>query len=332
MKKSRVLVMVLSLILVFAVSLSGLTAKKKVIRIGNIQNPDQAISLACVRFAELVKEKTKGSIEVKVLPNSQLGDALTQIQSVKMGTLEAFIDGVGWLGQLVSDYYLLATPFAMKDIEQCVTVMKSEVGAEIAEKMRKQHGLRVVNQTDWHRLPRHILSKKPIYTVDDLKGIKLRVAEVVINIEAWKAQGVSPTPIAFSETYLALQQGVADAMECPLDMIYTQKFHEVAKYITLTGHQPELCGLIMNEKYFQKLTRAEQKAIIEAAAEAGQFNNQILYSMQGEFMEKMKKEGVTFITVNPQEFVEKGKNVPPTLEERGIWSKGLYEKVLKVLQ
>jgi tripartite ATP-independent transporter DctP family solute receptor len=319
----------LLVIFVLVLSLSNMATATKILRIGNIQNPDQAVNQACLKFGELVKKKTNGSIEVKVFPNSQLGNATTQIQSVKMGTLDAFVDGVGWLSQLVSDFNLPLTPYAMKSVEQSVHVMQGEIGQEMAEKLRKQYGLRMID-VSWKRLPRHLLSKRPVRTVNDLKGLKLRVAEAVINIEAWKAMGASPTPIAFSEVYLALQQGIVDAMECPLDMIYTQKFHEVAKYLSLTGHLSEPSAFIMNEKYFQGLTPKEQKAIFEAAAEAGKLNNKMLTAKEKEVMELMKKEGVIFIKVNRQEFIDKCKNVPAIIEEKGLCTKGLYERAMKV--
>jgi tripartite ATP-independent transporter DctP family solute receptor len=321
----------LSLVMVFvlAFALFGIADAAKVIRIGHIMAMDQPHHLALVKFAEMVKKETKGSIEVKIFPNSQLGSALTQIQSVKMGTLDAFLDGVGWYGQLIGDYYLPATAFAFRDWDHCIKVMTGPIGQEMADKLEKQHGLKVLDQ-NWLRLPRHLLSRKPVKSVADVKGLKIRIPELTSYIEPWKALGASPTPIAFSEVYLALQQGVVEAMECPVDLIYTQKLHEPAKYLILTAHQAEPGNLVMNAKLYNSLSSKEQKIIMKAAKEAGEYNNKLTQDNEQSVINKMKAEGVTFIEVNRAEFVEKAKDVPKMLEAKGLWSKGLYEKAMKV--
>jgi tripartite ATP-independent transporter DctP family solute receptor len=246
-----------------------------------------------------------------------------------MGTLDAFLDGVGWYGQLIGDYYLPATAFAFRDWDHCIKVMTGPIGQEMADKLEKQHGLKVLDQ-NWLRLPRHLLSRKPVKSVADVKGLKIRIPELTSYIEPWKALGASPTPIAFSEVYLALQQGVVEAMECPVDLIYTQKLHEPAKYLILTAHQAEPGNLVMNAKLYNSLSSKEQKIIMKAAKEAGEYNNKLTQDNEQSVINKMKAEGVTFIEVNRAEFVEKAKDVPKMLEAKGLWSKGLYEKAMKV--
>lgn len=326
--KKLALVMVTFLMVTLTFSPFETANAVKVIRIGHIQNQEHPHHLALVKFAELVKQKTGGSVEVRVLPNSQLGDALTQIQSVKMGTIEAFLDGVGWYGQFIGDYYLFATAFAMKDWNYCVKVMEGPVGQEIANKLLKQEGLKTINQT-WYRLPRQLLARKPIRSVADVNGIKMRIPALTSYIQSWKALGASPTPIPFSEVYLALQQGVVDAMESPIDNIYTQKLHEVAKYLMLTYHQYEPGNLVMNAKFFNSLSNKEQKAVMEAADEAQAYNNKLTFANEKTVLDKFRNEGVTIIEVDREEFVNKCKNVPLQLEEKGLWTKGLYAKVMQ---
>jgi tripartite ATP-independent transporter DctP family solute receptor len=207
--------------------------------------------------------------------------------------------------------------------------MTGPIGQEMADKLEKQHGLKVLDQ-NWLRLPRHLLSRKPVKSVADVKGLKIRIPELTSYIEPWKALGASPTPIAFSEVYLALQQGVVEAMECPVDLIYTQKLHEPAKYLILTAHQAEPGNLVMNAKLYNSLSSKEQKIIMKAAKEAGEYNNKLTQDNEQSVINKMKAEGVTFIEVNRAEFVEKAKDVPKMLEAKGLWSKGLYEKAMKV--
>lgn len=186
---------------------AGTTANKsKVIRIGHIQNTDHPHHLALMKFAEIVKQQSGGSLEVQVFPNSQLGNALTQIQSVKTGGVEGFLDGVGWYGQLSGEYYVFGTAFALKDWDQCVRVMNGPIGQEMADKLLKTQGLKVINQT-WYRLPRQLLTSKPVRTVADLSGVKIRVPEIASYLEAWKALGSSPLPLRTLRSILLCSRG-----------------------------------------------------------------------------------------------------------------------------
>jgi len=179
-------------------------------------------------------------------------------------------------------------------------------------------------------MPRQLLSVKPIKTVDDVKGIKLRIPELASYVVPWKELGASPTPIALAEVYLALQQGVVDACELPIDMIYTQKLHEVAKYLILTAHQSEPSGFILNGNLFKSLTPKEQKVILDAAKEAGKYNDKLSNALEKELVEKMKKGGTVFITVDREAFRNKVKDAPYILEEKGVWPKGLYDRAKNI--
>ena len=325
-------VLILALILTVGFSFMGVTtASAKILRIGHLQTNDHPHAIGVAEFAKLVKQKTNGSIEVKIFGNSQLGNAMTQIQSVKMGTLESFIDGAGWFGQLVGDYYIFSTPYLMKApvLDYTVAVAKSDIGKEINKKLLDQQGIRMIDLT-WLRLPRQALSRKPIRNLDDVQKIKMRVPELTSFIEGWKALGAAPTPVNFSEIYLALQQGVIDACELDVNMIYTQKLHEVAKYLSLTYHQAEPCAMIMNEQFFKGLTPKEQQAIMEAAVEAGAVNDKGIRDSEQMIFKQMKASGVTFIEIDQNAFRAKVKDLPYQFEARGLWTKGLYDRIQKV--
>ena len=312
-------------------SFTDVSMAAKILRIGHLQTNDHPHALGVEKFAELVKQKTDGSIEVKIFGNSQLGNAMTQISSVKMGTLEAFIDGAGWFGQLVGDYYIFSTPYLMKApvLDYTVAVAKSDIGKEINQKLLDQQGIRMISLT-WLRLPRQALSRKPLNNVADFQKIKMRVPELTSFLEGWRALGASPTPVNYSEIYLALQQGVIDACELDVNMIYTQKLYEVAKYLTLTYHQAEPCAMIMNEQFFKGLTPKEQKAIMEAAEEAAVVNDTAIRDSEKMIFQKMKDSGVTMIEIDQNACREKVKDLPYQLEAKGLWTKGLYDRVTKV--
>jgi len=322
------------IILTFSVAaallLSGGAAHAaKQLRVGMVMTPDHPHVIAMNKFADLVKAKTNGSVEIKVFPNSQLGNAIAQIQSVKMGTLEAFMDGAGWYGQLVGDYYIFATPYLMKDIDHTRRVAASPIADEINAKLIEKHGMRMLT-LGWLRLARDVISKKPVKNLADVQGLKMRVPELTSFAEGWRTLGASPTPVAYSEIYLALQQGIVESAELSMDMFFNLKLYEVAKNITLTQHQAEPGAMIVNERFYKGLTPAEQKALSEALKEAGALNDDLIRKDQDRIVAAMKAAGVTFYDINRAEFREKTKNLPYALEEKGVWTKGLFDKVKKI--
>lgn len=304
-------------------------AGQKKFTVGHIQATDQAFHQALLKFQEYVEKESNGGIKVEIFPNSQLGDALTQISSVRMGTLTAFIDGLGWYGQLLGDYYIPATAYAIKNWDAYGEVMYGEIGTEMAENLRKQFGLRVINQ-NWYRLPRNVLSAKPIRGIADLQGMKLRVPELKSYIIPWRDMGASPTPIAFAEVYLALQQGVAEGLECPIDTMYLQRLHEVAKYLILTRHQMETANFVMNDAFYNRLTDEEKKIVEEGVKLATEVNNKLTAESEALYIQKMKDEGVTFIEVDVNEFYDRAKDAPEKLEADGTWTKGLAARVATI--
>ena len=165
--------------------------------------------------------------------------------------------------------------------------MGGEIGREMAGKLRSQFGLRVLDQA-WGRLPRNVISVKPIRSIADVAGIKLRIPELKSYIVPWRAMGASPTPVAWAETYLALQQGVAEALEAPVDALYTQRLHEVAKYLILTRHQMESASFVLNDAFYNGLTAGEKKIVEDGAKAAKAENDRVSAVSEAEVIDKMK--------------------------------------------
>ncbi len=325
MKSLRMMVAVLLLVL----CLSGSALGAKVMRIGHEMSTETPEHIALVRFAELVEQKTGGQVVVKLFPMNQLGSFFTQLQNLKDGLQEGHVNGLGFPGHLIPEYFIFNTSFALRDFDEAARAINGPVGMEIRERLIKEHGIRLISVGDWRRGARQILSKKPIRSVADVQGLKIRVPETPSFLASFEAVGASPTPVAFGEVYLALQQGVVEAMECPLDLIYGQKFYECAKYIALTSHLPELCAMGINEKFYQSLTKEQQQAIEEAALEAGKYNRELVEANAASYMEKMKQAGITFIDVDKDAFMEKGKRAPYMLEERGVIPEGFFDSLLE---
>jgi TRAP-type transport system periplasmic protein len=303
------------------------TQKAKVMKIGHQMASEHPDHLGTVKFKEIVEAKTKGSIKVEIYPSDQLGSFFTQMQNLKQGIQQGHVNGLGFPGHFVPEFFLFNTAFAFRGFDGYAKAINSPVGTEIREKLIKTAGIRILPVGDWRRGPRDLLSVAPIKSVDEVKGLKIRVPETPSYIAAWEALGAAPTPVAFGEAYLALQQGVVKALECPLDLIYSQKFYEVAKFISITEHLPELMAMGVTEKFWQGLTAEEKKILEEAAAEAGKYTRKIVEENEGVIKDKMGKAGITYIDVDKEAFREKGKNAVYALEAKNVWPKGFYDRI-----
>ncbi|MCE5283668.1 MAG: TRAP transporter substrate-binding protein [Deltaproteobacteria bacterium] len=328
MKKNAVMFLtvgVLSLALVLAGLGNAAAADKIVLKLGNIQNVESPLAKGCVRFAELVGQKSNGRLDVQVYPSSQLGSAPDQLKGVSIGSQDMFVDGWSFQAALSKDWTILSTGFVLKDMEQVKKLLASDVGKALFEDLRAKSNIRVIG-SNWYRGGRQLYSKRPIKSVADLSGVKIRVPNKTYFL-TWKQLGAAPTILDWGETYGALQQGVVDATEVPISDAYTSKIFEVVKNVTMINYIPQAAPLVMNDKKFQSLSPELQKVILDAAKEAGDYMSKLQIDSEREYIAQLKKAGIAFYTPDIAEWIAKAKPLPIKLEEDGAWSKGLYERL-----
>jgi TRAP-type transport system periplasmic protein len=304
-------------------------AKKIVMKFGHLQATDSAIHMGCEKFADLMKQKTGGQVEVQIFPNSQLGNAKSQLQALNVGGQDMFVDGIGWYVDYDKDWTPLALGFAIKDRAEMIKILSSPIGKDLEARILKE-GIRVAAY-NWWKGDRCLISRKPIRTVNDLKNVKMRVPSKAFFV-TWQALGSQPVVIAWAELFIALQQGVVDAAEGPIGDLYTMKFYEPAKYITLTRHLVNTAAVSVSEKLYKGWPPAIQKAVLEASVEAGEAQTRFQLHQEKEAMEKMKAAKVTFIDTDVKAWQAKVKNLPEKAEAEGQWSKGLWAKMQAVMK
>lgn len=338
MKPIKYLLIVLSsCLLITALQLTVLSArafsqqKQIVIRAGSIQTSNDPIVQGLQRFSKLVGEKTNNAVQVQVYPDSQLGNAIPEIEGVKLGTQEMFVDGASFATQFgVNDYAITIAPFLFQSSKEVRKIMGGPIGKAMAEEFRKKQGILVLSQ-EWDAAPRELITRKLVLTPKDLKGLKIRVPEIKIFLETWRGLGASPTPMAFGEIFTGLQQGTIDGLETPLANAYNQKFYEVAKYIALTHHCLGTQFVLINEKFFNGLPPAYQTAITQAINEAGDYQNELVQGGVDKVRASLSKAGVKLTEIDFGEWKKLLKDLPSQMEEKGVWSKNLYAKVAKEL-
>lgn len=280
---------------------------QQVLRLAHNAAPGNPKSEASLKFAELVAQKTNGRVKVEVGGSAQYGDDVEALTNMRLGTLAFSANSQGSTSGVVPQFAVLGLPFLFKDLPQAWKVMDGPVGERLATHA-KEKGL--VLLALWDNGIRHVSNNvRPVTKPDDLAGIKLRTPPDPITVDIFKALGANPTPMAFSELYIALQQGVVDGQENPLMNIYSSKLHEVQKYISMTGHKYESTPLLASAAVFNTLSKDDQKAVLEAAAEAGKLNRELSQKADADLRGKMEQAGVKFNEVDQAPFVAKTKSV-----------------------
>jgi tripartite ATP-independent transporter DctP family solute receptor len=250
----------------------------------------------------MVEERTNGAIRVDIYPAAQLGDARTIVEGVQMGTIEMADIENGPMGRFVPEAMLWDLPFIFRDIDHAHNVLDGDVGKYVQKKY-DDVGIRhlAYNDGGFRYFTNNV---RPIRNMDDLQGLKIRVMESKVMIDTINAFGASAVPMAFGELYTALQQGVVDGQENPMNLIYSQRFYEVQKYLSLSGHFYYPRQYITNLNWFNNLSEEHQKIIAEAAKEACDIQREELAKYEIEMKKVLQEKGMEINEVDKTKFIE----------------------------
>lgn len=268
--------------------------KEKIVwKFGHLTNEDHIWNKTALKFAELVDEKTDGQIEVKVYPNEQLGNEVDNLNMIKSGTAALTISGES-MQNWAPKAALMAVPYAFTSTDHMRKVIESDLGKEISDQVTEKVG---VMPLYYHvRAPRNLTSNIPVRTPEDAKNLKMRVPNVPLFVDAWKAVGANPQVMAFSEVFTALQQNVIGGQENPYDLIYSAGFYEVQKYVNETEHVNGWVYIVLGKKQFEELSTELQDAVLEAAAEAQVYADELFEEEIADYKNKVVEKGMEIIS------------------------------------
>ncbi|QQK75714.1 TRAP transporter substrate-binding protein [Salicibibacter cibarius] len=252
-------------------------------------------------FAELVEEKTNGQIVIDIYPNSQLGDEVDSINSIKYGATDVTITGET-LEVWTPSAILMATPYAFEDEEHKQRVIEGEIGETIEQDIIDDVGLTPLFYMD--RSPRNLTSNVPITHPDDLNGFNVRVPNVPLFLDAWEEAGANPQVIGLDETFTGLQQGMIDGQENPNDLTESNGFYEVQDYLNLTEHVPSWIYVVVGNEQLEELPDDQRDQVLEAAEEAETYAQELMEEDAEEVDERLKEAGITFNEVDQDAFQE----------------------------
>ncbi|MCW5632429.1 MAG: TRAP transporter substrate-binding protein [Rubrivivax sp.] len=295
------------------------------IRLGHVGEPGSLFQKSAEEFARRANAKLGSKAKVVVYGSSQLGGDRELLQKLKLGTVELALPSTVMSSE-VDLFGIFELPYLVKDREHMKRIEKDVVWPALAPEAEKK-GLKVI--AVWENGYRHITnSKRPINAPDDLKGIKLRTPEGKWRVKMFQAYGANPSPMKFSEVFTALQTGVMDGQENPFTQIYSAKFQEVQKFLSLTGHVYTPAYLTAGARKWATLPEDVRKVLEDTAHETQAWVHQTAARDEDELLGKLKAGGMQVNTPDKDAFIAASKAV---YDEFGQEVKGAQPLIAKAI-
>ncbi len=295
------------------------------IRLGHVGEPGSLFQKSADEFTKRANAKLGDKAKVVVFGSSQLGGDKELLQKLKLGTVELAIPSTVMSSE-VDLFGIFEMPYLVKDREHMKRIEKDVVWPGLAPEAEKK-GLKVV--AVWENGYRHITNnKRPINTPADLNGIKLRTPEGKWRVKMFQAYGANPSPMKFSEVFTALQTGVMDGQENPFTQIYSAKFQEVQKFLSLTGHVYTPAYLVAGSRKWATLPDDVRKILEDTAKETQAFVYETAAKDEDDLLGKLKAGGIQVNSPNKDAFIAASK---PVYEEFGAEVKGAKQLIDKAI-
>ena len=284
---------------------SSAIAAEMTLKLGHLANEQNSWHKAAVKFGEELSSLTDGRIDVQVFPNETLGKEIDLINGMQLGSVDMTITCES-LQNWAPMAALLAVPYAYPTLEDMDAVASGEIGSKIEDQIVEKAQIRPIAY--FARGPRNLTSNREIKSPDDLNGLKMRVPNVPLFLDVWKALGAQPTPMAFSEVFTSLQAGTIDAQENPLALIDSASFNEVQKFVNKTEHVRSWIYLTISEITWNNLSDEDKAAVTEAAKRAQAYERDLFAADEERLTKELQEKGMTFVEVDKKAFAAKAKD------------------------
>lgn len=308
-----------------AILISGFTSQAEAVdvRYGLWAKEGEAQHLGALKFKEVLEAISKGHFKVTVYPSNQLGTPREMHTQLALDTTQIMASGDPGIKEI--EY--LALPYLMKGINNYAAVINSDIGASWNAQLVKTRKMRLLGFLP--RSPRQISTNKIVNKMSDLKGLKLRAPQRDYYVESLSALGAKPTPMAFKEVYVALQTGLVDGQENPIETIYAQKFYEVQKGIAMVDYIDKPAYVMIGEPFWSKLSDDEKAMVKKAQAASRKLVQEMLPGQQKKFIAEMESRGITITYPDKAEFIAATQSVRDKLG-KNRWGEETYKKIVEI--
>jgi len=302
------------------------------LKMGSIAGPSSLEGQGAALFGKLIEQKTKREVKVNMGYSSAFGGLGPLLQSVEMGSVDMMVSSIDQWEFIDPALRILRFAYVFRDYNHYTKYLDSPIAEESLKRLleRNQRILLPQKNTFWLRGPYRVLvSKKPVFTAEDVKGLRLRLYESETAKKVWgQALGATITVIPWAETYLALRQGMVEAVTSPIDALLDAKFTETCKYVTNVNEFFQTNTIAINEKRWKSFSPTIQKAINEAAVETAKRMSELTtLQVEKDIQKMMDDHGASFIQVSLKSFQEKVRPLVDELESQNTWPKGLFNRI-----
>ncbi|MDT8861479.1 TRAP transporter substrate-binding protein [Alkalihalobacillus sp. MEB130] len=285
----------------------------KIMRMAVATPEERSLTKGLVKFGELVEEESNGSIKIEVYPNGQLGGDREVFEGLQLGTIQGTTISTGPVAQFAQRFSVFDLPFLFPNTDVAYEVLDGPLGTELLEDLPAQG---VVGLNYWENGFRHLTNNvREVATVEDIRGLDIRTLENELHIDFWRELGANPTPMAFTELFAALQQGVVDGQENPVGNVTTTNFYEVQDYITKTNHIYNASVFMISQSFWDQLTDEEKDIITKAADEARDYQRELNQQEDIEAFEFLEEVGMTITKLSSEESEKLFEKVQPVYKK-----------------
>lgn len=273
------------------------------LRLAHVASPGSLIALSVEEFARRANLQLDGAAQITVFGSSQLGDDETLLIKLKLGTVDFSVPST-IMSSVVESFGLFEMPYLVRDRGHMRRIESEVVWPHLAvDAAARGFELLAV----WENGFRHITNdRRPIHGPEDLAGIKLRTPRGRWRVRLFQTFGANPTPMSLAETFIALQTGVIDGQENPLNQIHSQRFHEVQRYLTLTGHVYTPAYLLAGRDHWRKLPRTVRRVLRQTARDVQQFVYEQAEVLDGRLLAEVKNDGIAVNEADRERFLQSG--------------------------
>lgn len=290
--------------------------------------PGAPADKAAKAFAQKMKDRTNGEIQIQIYPASQLGNVFATYQGLTLGTIDMTVIDSGLAGYIKGHeaFFVGQVPYLFNSLAECERMYNSEIYAPLYDRLLKDKGIRKLVVAGYKQGRCINTTKGPIFSPQDCKGIKIRVMPIPLCIKVFETWGFKPTPVNWAELYMALKQGIVEGQDNGPDLTCPQKFYEVAKYFAVTNHVYSSYAWYVSEKTWKKVPEKYYDVFVEEAKRAGNDLTAASQLQWNECINTMAESGVKITIPNRAAFRDAVKDVYKEFDGK-VWPAGMVEKI-----
>jgi tripartite ATP-independent transporter DctP family solute receptor len=306
----------LGLATALALACGGALAQQKIIRAGHSDPADTPHGQSLQVFKKVVEANSKGSIQVQLFPSLQLGPVIEQMEGVKQGTQEMFISTPAWFSRFYNQVDVLSLPYLVTDWDAAERMMTSDVVRKLAADAEAASGIKIIGV-----LPvgfRNAATRvRAITKVEDFAGLKIRVQNSPVYLNAFRALKANPVALDAGEMYQAVQSGVVDGIESTFPIINSAKFFQVAPFISETRHNFDVFLVYLNKRFYEGLSADQRKAVDDAIRATEAASVVITRNAEAQALRALQAAGVKYNEVSKETLAALQRSVKPVYDEMG---------------